>query len=307
MAYTLKSITDCPSSDRNCSELADYLEIQCLLNEEGSYSITAAASSMGIIEDDDSDNEEKIETLKSALNEVDERWKKTNQKYPFQTSQNSINDKHELSSTIREIYIFLLLATRLNMQVNKVQNGIDGTAIFEKLCAEVLRNYFGKNARAFVFGTGASSSNKFQEKIESFIKYIGEKCSFRWPIGSMHCEKDGGIDVVAFIPFSDGQQGKFIALGQCKTGTSWRIQLSNLKPQSFVDKYITPNFTFTPIAIFMVCESFYENWEEHQRNCSGLLFDRNRIMEYVPLEMDSELLNQIKEWNRNALFTIKSN
>ena len=51
----------------------------------------------------------------------------------------------------------------------------------------------------------------------------------------------------------------------------------------------------------MVCESFYENWETIFRDLDGLLFDRERIMEYVPDNIDDDLLMKINKWNNSVI------
>ena len=53
-----------------------------------------------------------------------------------------------------------------------------------------------------------------------------------------------------------------------------------------------------PIRLFFITEAvaITEQWEERARN-AGILFDRQRIMSLLPLNIDEHLLNNIKEWN----------
>ena len=55
------------------------------------------------------------------------------------------------------VYIYLLLATRMNMKLERQQGGEDATALFEQLCCEVAVRFLGgpgDQVGAMVFGTG---------------------------------------------------------------------------------------------------------------------------------------------------------
>lgn len=304
MTYRLRQI---PSERSTLSELADYMEVQCLISDEKIYSTTSGNSTMGVIYDnydedeyDNNDFEDDDFNFREALSEIEERNTKSNNNYPFISYDNVIKLKEDVNALTLDIYTFLLLATRENMNANKVANGLDGTALFEKLCAEVLHSYFGEKSEAFVFGTGGGNQS-FQAKVEDFLNRLKEGLMFRRPDGDRGNQKDGKIDVVAFIPFADTNKGQFVAFGQCKTGTNWKGIATQLNPKSFCDSYITPAIGFTPIVVYMVSESFFEDWENTARNTGGILFDRSRIMNYLPAEISVELLNDIRSWNAGVL------
>lgn len=303
MGYNLR---DLPSTQASYAELADYMEYQCLVSDEKSYSTTSGNSSMGILYDDNTDagiegNETNYD-FSEALAEVDDRENKSNGKYPFVAEVDTIKIKDDVESHILDIYTFLLLATRENMKSGKVANDLDGTELFEQLCAAVVKNYFGPNSKAQVFGTGAVENKPFHEKVQDFLDTIQEgKYIFRHPDGDIGQQKDGKIDVVIFIPFADNNKGQFMGFGQCKTGTNWRASISQLIPAAFSESYIQPPLAFIPITLFFVSESFTEKWEELTRNTRGIIFDRSRIMEYIPDNLDAELLNNIKLWNEGVI------
>lgn len=303
MGYNLRGL---PSTQASYAELADYMEYQCLVSDEKSYSTTSGNSSMGILYDDNTDagiegNETNYD-FSEALAEVDDRENKSNGKYPFVAEVDTIKIKDDVESHILDIYTFLLLATRENMKSGKVANDLDGTELFEQLCAAVVKNYFGPNSKAQVFGTGAVENKPFHEKVQDFLDTIQEgKYIFRHPDGDIGQQKDGKIDVVIFIPFADNNKGQFMGFGQCKTGTNWRASISQLIPSAFSESYIQPPLAFIPITLFFVSESFTEKWEELTRNSRGIIFDRSRIMEYIPDNLDAELLNNIKLWNEGVI------
>ena len=49
------------------------------------------------------------------------------------------------------------------MKRNRVHGGVDGTLLFERLCANVAKNYFGGNGQSFVFGT--AKPGNFETKV----------------------------------------------------------------------------------------------------------------------------------------------
>ena len=53
-----------------------------------------------------------------------------------------------------------------------------------------------------------------------------------------------------------------------------------------------------PVRLFFITEAvaITELWEERARN-AGILFDRQRIMSLLPLNINEHLLKDIKDWN----------
>lgn len=194
------------------------------------------------------------------------------------------------------------------MKDNKKANDIDGTAIFERLCCCIMHEFFGSYSQSFVFGTGAVEGEGFYDKLGDMLSKLSEKgYSYRKPDGDNGMEKDGSVDVVTFIPFADSKKGQFIALSQCKTGLSWRTSISQLNPSSFSCSYVSPAFVFTPISVFMVAETLDDekgNWERLSRDSHGLLFDRCRLMQFVPEDLDTRdslLYHDMCQWNLGVM------
>lgn len=299
MSYKLGQL---PSVQASRAEMADFLEYQCLASEDNVYSSVSGRSAMGISYDESLDSEEEFPEVYEALGEVEDRYVSSGECYPFETNIDSIRVRNDIDVRVKDIYTFLLLSTRENMSSGKAAGGTDGTALFEKLCAAVLGNYFGKASKSFVFGTGQDESLPFADKIQKMLDMLDEgKLTFRMPDNDTKQHKDGKLDVVVFIPFADSRKGQFIAFGQCKTGTNWRSAASQLDPKVFCETFCTPTPGFTPITVFMVAEAFTDNWEYHLRSTSGLLFDRTRIMQYLPEEIDEGLLEQIRRWNEAVM------
>lgn len=302
MSYKLGNI---PSSRASESEKCDFMEVQCLLSESHTYSILEASQAFGfVIEEEFGEIDQDLpfyDTL-TVFEIRDMQSKSTN--YPFATSGYSVTIKQDIAQYIKDVYIFLLLATRNNMQNNRIVDEIDGAALFECLCALVLKRYFGdEHANSFVFGTGNDAERSFRSKVSLLLRELNEPgYQFRRADDSTGDEVDDKLDVVTHIPFSDSRKGQFIAFCQCKTGTNWRDKVAQLRPGHFSTSHIAPPLNVTPIPVFMVSESVYDNWETITG--TQVFFDRCRIMLYLPEEtslQQDDLLEQIRFWNARVL------
>jgi len=297
-----------PNSQDPSFVVADFIELQCLLSQApvSAYSLRALFS----MPDDeinndgvDSSDDFSIDKLEDGIKECEQRLTNCPASYPFGVNANSIEPQPD--SIKKEIYQFLLLTTCLDMKTQSKQAGHNATKLFEELCARVAREYLGCHARSFVFGT--ASEDHFQEKVEFVIKTLNLTSSFKKPQGSTGRQKDAGVDVIAWVPFGDKKDSQLIAIGQCKTGTHWDGMLTSTRPEVFFGSH----FSEMPFAeverLFFVSESYgMDRWEERSRK-AGIMFDRTRIMEFVPSDLDEDLLNKIIEWNRAALACAEQN
>lgn len=297
-----------PSNRDDQYTIADFLEYKCI--ESSSVVSSLSYRSLLSMGDDEIENEG-IESsddfsedcLASAMSECNGREQLCPERYPFTTSYSSIEANPNVSWH-KDIYIFLLLATRLDMNHQRIQGGIDGTLLFETLCASVAKEYYGPHSSVLVFGTSASGS--FRNKVDNLLKQLNIKGRFKSPSGSTDRQKDGKLDIVVWIPFADKKDGQMIAMGQCKTGTNWEGMLTELNPCNFFSCYSSQMPYAKPHKIFFVAESFGDyKWEERS-NGGGIIFDRMRIMEYLPENFDSKTLEDIRKWNASAIGAIEN-
>lgn len=236
-----KQIGNVPLSTSSRSEVADFMELQCLMSPNKSYSAVDAALAMGMLNeeeiDDSIEDERKLGNTYEALSEIEDRFRLCNRRYPFITTAYSIELNANVEKNVVDLYTFLLFATRSNMkQVRRLSDGLDATQIFEQLCSLVAKNYFGNNSRSFVFGTGGDI-HSFKQKVDDFLSRLSEKgYRHRMVEDHLNTDKDGKVDVIVHIPFpEDERKGSLIAIGQCKTGTNWRMSLGTTNGQVFSD------------------------------------------------------------------------
>ena len=253
----------------------------------------------GGVEDDHS----KKECIGNAFDEIDNRSIECISCYPFE-----LNDCGTvLKSTANmnncnvrsQVYLYLLLSTRINMNDNRMHEDLDGTKIFESLSAHALKEYLGfSKSKSLVFGT--SIDGGFSSKLNDLCKEIGEGMPRENNELASHV-KDGGLDAVAWIPFDDKKSGKLIIFCQCKTGVSWRTHSEKLYPIKFQEKYFDKHFCVCPVSALSVAE-FICNDVKRWDGCVidwGIIFDRCRLV------MNSEKLadntvQEIVRWTVSA-------
>lgn len=252
----------------------------------------------------DSEEDEFNMELEDIFLHLQERVDFTDRNYPFSFSAgyNSLFF-NGLTETSDYLYLFLLLCTRFNMQTHKVQKGIDGTLLFEHICANTIRNFFGNNTQSYVFGTGVQGS--FKAKINDFITKVGEGRSFKNSNFNPSTKNDDGVDIVAWKDFADKKIGKLIGFGQCKTGTtSWRDGIHKLKPSQFCSNWLSMSPVFEPIPIVFLADTMNDEFNFYTAQKGFLVFNRFRIMEYGVLGLSSKIQSEMKDWVVGALESV---
>lgn len=307
MAYKIPNL---PSARAYKEETADFWEVQAIRFPEMPISqrhiVKEVARSLDEKKHDgiESEDDELDDSFGEILDELTNRVKASANKYPFEISKYAIKLKNE-DSVYKDLYIFLLLSTRFNMTNEKSQNGVDATLLFEEICAIAIKSYFGKNTQSFVFGTAVAGS--FKDKVQDLIIKIGEGGSFRNPNHTDNTQKkDDGIDVVAYKNFSDGQIGKLIAFGQCKTGhSSWKDGKLKLRPSDFCQKWFSAPVVYHPLKLLFICDTMNEGSTFFDDQQGFIVFNRFRIMEYLPKEaLNAALMKQIRLWLKGAFLKI---
>jgi len=302
MGYKFKSgIT----RDANQNEVADYWEIECLKRADRSASVLDVRKERGIADDIQETDDDDIVEIKledadqTATEELIRRIRGCNGRYPFNLVSPGhnlvfapLNDQEEFG------YLFLLAATRSNMRDDKVHDGIDGTHLFEEVCALALRRFLGKRSKAIVFGTG--SGGGFVASLEILRKELRE-VTLHPPLNSdTYPPQDDKLDVVAWIPFTDELPSKLMCFAQSKTGTSWQKYTTQLTIEGFVTRWFSRQPAIKPIPTFMIADSVIVG-DFHHRATPNLLFDRCRIAEYMDFTEEDELFSRVIKWTKAAL------
>lgn len=288
-----------PSSRNSAQDWADYAEYSALLS--GKINLFELTKPARIVSDEEfldgteGDTDKYLQKIDDIASEIRYRIDVGEELYPFEV------EDHDYSISLRPnaekstiIYSYLLMATRAQMSKDRIKSGIDGALLFESLCSLVAQNYFGPRAEVDIIGTSKEDVKSFREKLTEITVAIGEGGEIHENPG--HRPKDDNVDVIVWKAFKDRQPSKMIAFGQCKTGTSWVDRLSELNTDAFCKTWFTRQPVLTPVRMFFTAQYFPKDLFRVRANEAGLVFDRFRILDYLPDEIDNSLLIKINTW-----------
>lgn len=296
-----------PSPRASDDELADFAEI--IAWQQDFASATDISKYLGITDDNigvngeefcgcDDQEDEHNETLESVFELLGERQRVCGDGYPFSLdSSGSVLRAVEIEGrACRELYLYLLGATRINMTKNKIIDGVDGALLMEEVCCEAIKYYLGpERAKSIILGT--ASSGGFEERVNQLIKEVQEPCSFRNIDGedAVVRAQDDGVDVVGWLPFADGAPGKLSIFAQVKTGTSWRDKVSECQPENFQKKWLNGAFIVSPVRAFCVAEAVGRTRWNSTCCDVGVLLDRCRLVSCCVLD-GFVRLDDLRSW-----------
>ena len=292
-----------PSPRADTHELGDFVEL--LSWRQGSVSATTVIQDLGRLAENEysegvPEEEEIPVEVEDAFREIERRIEASNGGYPFEFNANGtvlypIRGSDEARNVV---YKYMLLSTRLDMNKSRIHAGLDGTELLERLAAVVARQYLGGRAESMIFGTSEDSSD-FPAKIDILCQMLEEGGGFVERGAGARRMKDDKLDVVAWTPFADRREGKLIAFGQCKTGTNWKSQVTQLQPNNFCSKWFRDQPTLIPVRMFFISEALSSvDWRNESVD-AGLLFDRCRIVDFCS-GLDSDLLLSLRHWTTAA-------
>lgn len=294
-----------PSPQAEIHELADFAELLAI--QQGTVSVREILAYLGKVSENDPnegvDDEDDLnaQLLDDVFIEMDRRAKSCADGYPFHLDLRGTVLRHigTDESARADVYRYLLLSTRLNMTKDKVQDGVDGTCLLEELAALVMRCYLGyERARSLVFGTSVGGG--FAEKVNQLCSELGEGGKFDSIDPAPVNANDDKLDAVAWIPFRDQRAGKIIIFCQCKTGTNWKDQTTQLQPNAFIQRWTSSRaFIHEPLRAFFVSESTDPTRWNGLALYAGLLFDRLRVIDFLDCS-DDALHSRIRQWNAGA-------
>lgn len=293
-----------PSVRAHKHEIADFAELAGW--QKNSMSLTSLSKlfgrngendySRGVPEEDMAD-----EAAEETYLEIEQRKNACGGGYPFEITDRGYTLRVTPAADSNPkciVYKYLLLATRLNMQSDKVHAGIDGAQLFEEVAAESAREYLGPRAESMVFGAAAGSAG-FPGKVDALCGKMKEGGGFVSRNSASSNQKDGKLDVVAWKPFADKSPGQLVAFGQCKTGTNYRDSLSQLQPDSFCRKWLRSFPAVPPMRAFFISEALSRSRWYDDVSDAGLLFDRCRIVEFCD-GINEDVLEMVKDWTSAA-------
>lgn len=265
---------------------ADYFELVSLINHDkvGVGEMLDRLKDEGILNveiDKDSDTasiKDKDEAfVKNVFGLIQQRQFEYDEFYPFKY-QDSFIEVNDIITEQQKLYVFLLLASNLNL-FGAFE--ADLTTEFEKISKLALKNYLPDSAEVKGLGKDSDYSGYAIEKIrklaadmnvdvqEKYISTVSDKGT-----------QELGLDIVAWLPFKD-KIGNFISVfAQCACGKNWNKKLTETRRYNrFLDLYLSQidHAIFIPYSLANN-KTFYEH---HEFGDPILIFERNRILSLI--------------------------
>ncbi len=297
-----------PSLRSSVQDWADYAEYHAWKKEGEPISLLHLVKTPLFISDEvdvkgvEDDTDRFTTKVDEIAGEIRYRIKICGGRYPFKL----VNIDYGISyspgvQSSNLIYRYLLMCTRLQMGRERIHAGVDGALLFERLSAVVAKAFFGEKSEVEVLGTSKVDVGGFREKLKGLVAMMKEGGDIHQNEG--HKPQDEKVDIVVWKGFTDQLPSQMIAFGQCKTGTSWSDSLSDLDAEGFCKTWFTRQPVLTPVRLFFCAQYFPRDIWHVRANTAGLVFDRFRIIDYLPETLDEELLNDIRKWT-NAAFSV---
>ncbi|MEH6304255.1 hypothetical protein RYH73_01310 [Olivibacter sp. CPCC 100613] len=288
-----------PTFRNSAQDWADYAEYHAILN--GKINLYGLTKPSRLVSDEDvvlgieDDTDKYLEKVDEISTEILYRIQVGECLYPFEIEDHDYSLRFAPKSDQGNIiYPYLLLATRAKMDKDRIKASIDGSLLFEYLCSIVAQNYFGPRAEVDILGTSKEDITNFRDKLREITHVLGEGGDIHDNHG--HKPQDGKVDVIVWKGFKDQQPSKMIGFGQCKTGTNWVEKLSELDTEAFCKTWFTRQPVLTPVRMFFTAQYFPRDIFRERANLAGLVFDRFRILDYLPEKIDENLLDKIYNW-----------
>lgn len=310
-----------PSASSPPQELADWLELRAISSADMNSSIQdlarelrRSATTDALVQEDgeveeepppyasDPGDEKTQAAAEDAFAEIEDRrgacaGRAGGSQYPFAVDDGYLT---LMEGQDRSIYLFLLLLSVCGKDAGPP--GLNGEHLFEDVCAEALKLYFGgpPHANSVVFGSPRRVLPVgFQKAVDQLCRDLGEgeRCRHR---PTRKFQKDAKLDIVAWRDFPDRRRGKLIGFGQCATGSNWPDKVTELLPDHFCRMWFSDQPTVTPVKAFFVPHRIDPARWTDTCSAAGIVFDRCRIAASIH-EAGPDLVEKCRNWSQTAL------
>lgn len=304
---------------------ADYVEILCFTHIDGaipkSYIVdrinerndVGESSPIEIeVDSDDYDYESLEETaampsardarqerfIEDVFRHLEYRQGTFKEYYPFTFSEegNTLELLPNLTS-LQKLYLFLLIAS--NLKCIKPRNNV--TMLFEIISCITLTRYLPPTAKVFIFGTNPYDrvkrySGNLYKKITTLANDLRDLVICQERDFSPQNNGDGGLDLVAWVPFLDSNCGDLRVLGQCACTEEWVSKQHSSNVEAWSAKI---HFHVNPINMIFVPYCYRSSdgeWYSKETIHMSVLIDRVRILNLMSnahKQIPEELINLV--------------
>ena len=248
--------------------------------------------------------EKSIRIAEDAFSEIERRSNACGsmRAYPFLVEDGYIEvDKNWDSS----VYTVLLLLSSFGH--NAGPKKLKGAKLFEEICAEAAKSYFGgphTHIDALVFGWPRTKNlpRRFDEAVNHLCSKLGEGVRFRTNLTEEYSQKkDDGLDIIVWRDFEDRKQGKIIGFGQCATGKRRDKKTGELDVDEFCSMWMSVQPVVKPRRMFFVANQVEDNKWCEMCIRGGIIFDRCRIASHANNIIEGELKKDCNAWIEHVL------
>ena len=173
--------------------------------------------------------------------------------YPFQLTEDArgLLLKEPLSAAQR-LYLVLLMMSNLHY-FQEIEGAL--TTDFERLCQCALRRLLPSGAEVHIFGKGAAASPRYAgtawQRIQRLAADLRATLLAKAENFPPQSTGDGGLDLVAWVPWQDAESASLAIFGQCACGPEWKNKQHSSKPEVWCSNKIfiscpPLNAVFTP-------------------------------------------------------------
>ena len=307
-------LPEAPAFHADVTDHADWLELIALApgNEASSVSdlisaVTRAGSVDGVTSLDDFDDDEPLDAAvgsegdgaealaDDAFAQLERRQHHLGAEYPFEVDDRTLQavPRAQLSP-----YAFLLALTHAREKTNG-----DVPSLFERVSRSALVEYLGGQTRVEFYDFGWPRTNAprpFRSAVKDLCVRMGEGRDAKPHVRTAQV-KDGGVDIVAWLPFGDGRPNQLAVLGQCTTSNRWRDKINELQPHDFCQLWLAEQPAMSPLAAFFVPHHVSDDeWRQAAVGDRRLFFDRLRVTQFLG-NLDPDLAARCAQWTLQTL------
>lgn len=306
-----------PSASADPVEHADWIELEAIRSLDGSSSFAEFArytrmsgTTDSLVDELDREDPHDAGGVQSdgvaisAWGEIERRFRAcggSQSGYPFVLTQGSITLRNGWRSSS---YVFQLLLSAFGIQAGP--QGTYPSRRFEQLSALAVYNYLGgddNTAQFYKFGHPREDGTAFRVALTHMCQRMNAG------IVNAHAprinnQQDGGLDVLAWIPFYDRRPGQLIAFGQCAAGQDWREKLFDTSPHTFRELWMLEGWEPAPVRVFLLPRCIPDDQWREANVKGGIVFDRCRIASLVG-QFPSKLLDPCVAWTEHVVQRVR--
>ncbi len=268
--------------DQDVHALADWMELNALLDADGNTSPQELSGLLSNGAENDIEDDQIADSPSEALavdvmNELSRRSIACGDSYPFHVESSKISLKSEWKDYVS--YVFPLLISYLGVNSDLFPERFQTFGkYFEELGGTALSNYLSNDMYPVsikVFGFPRNDSTRFSKAVQELCDTIPGFTAIHKDLALS--QQDGGLDVIAWKHFPDNLSGAVVFLCQCAMGENWQEKLHEARK---IQNYISMQGdvltgVFIPHTVDTSTPAANDRWEVNT-NQAGRIFERCR-------------------------------